>query len=141
MADVGDPRCRGHRASSEAASGPPRIVRRTDDSEASIEAGYGSARARAHAEDEVIEIEPGELSGIFSAPQWLRDLGFTAWLLFGVAAALVGAIWLLSLTETIVMPVITAGIIAAVAAPAGRPSRGTGSRGDRRRARLPRDRR
>ena len=35
-------------------------------------------------DDEVIEIEPGELSGIFSAPQWLRDLGFTAWLLVGV---------------------------------------------------------
>ena len=25
---------------------------------------------------EVIEIEPGELSGLFPAPQWLRDLGF-----------------------------------------------------------------
>jgi predicted PurR-regulated permease PerM len=34
-----------------------------------------------------------------------------------VAAALVGAVWLLSLTETIVMPVITAGIIASVASP------------------------
>ncbi|HET7416816.1 MAG TPA: AI-2E family transporter [Solirubrobacterales bacterium] len=69
------------------------------------------------AEEEVIEIEPGALSGLFAAPQWLRDLGFSAWLLVGVAAALVGAIWLLALTETIVMPVITAGIIAAVASP------------------------
>lgn len=68
-------------------------------------------------EDEVIEIEPGELSGLFAAPQWLRDLGFSAWLLVGVAAALVGAIWLLSLTQAIVMPVITAGIIASVATP------------------------
>jgi len=47
----------------------------------------------------------------------LRDLGFSAWLLVGVAAALIGAIWLLSLTEAIVMPVITAGIIASVATP------------------------
>jgi putative heme transporter len=69
------------------------------------------------AEDEVIEIEPGALSGLFAAPQWLRDLGFSAWLLVGAGAALLGAIWLLSLTETIVMPVITAGIIASVATP------------------------
>jgi putative heme transporter len=69
------------------------------------------------AEDEVIEIEPGALEGIFTAPSWLRDLGFSAWLLVGVAAALVGAIWLLALTEAIVMPLITAGIIASVASP------------------------
>jgi predicted PurR-regulated permease PerM len=69
------------------------------------------------AEGEVVEIDPAELSGIFSAPAWLRDLGFTAWLLVGVAAALVGAIWLLALTETIVLPVIVAGIIASVTSP------------------------
>jgi predicted PurR-regulated permease PerM len=74
-------------------------------------------RPAGHAEDEVIEIEPGELSGIFASPQWLRDLGFSAWLLVGVGAALVGLIWLLSLTQTIVMPVITAAIIASVASP------------------------
>ena len=71
----------------------------------------------AGAEEEVIEIDPAELSGIFSAPAWLRDLGFSAWLLVGAAAALVGAIWLLALTETIVMPVIVAGIIASVTSP------------------------
>jgi len=69
------------------------------------------------AEDEAIEIEPGALSGIFASPQWLRDLGFSAWLLVGAGAALVGLIWLLSLTQTIVMPVITAAIIASVASP------------------------
>jgi putative heme transporter len=74
-------------------------------------------RDKGTAEDEVIEVAPGELSGLFAAPQWLRDLGISAWLLFGVGAALVAAIWLLSLTETIVMPVITAGIIASVASP------------------------
>ena len=51
-------------------------------------------REGAGAEEEVIEIEPGELSRLFAAPGWMRDLGFSAWLLVGVAAALVGAIWL-----------------------------------------------
>jgi predicted PurR-regulated permease PerM len=74
-------------------------------------------REKGATEDEVIEIEPGALSGVFAAPQWLRDLGVSSWLLVGVAAALVGFIWLLSLTETIVLPVIVAGIIAAVASP------------------------
>jgi hypothetical protein len=68
-------------------------------------------------DEEVVEIDPGALNGIFAAPKWLRDLGFSAWLLVGVAAALVGAIWLLALTQTIVLPVITAGIIASVVLP------------------------
>jgi putative heme transporter len=71
----------------------------------------------AAAADEVIEIEPEALSGLFAAPKWMRDLGFTSWLLVGVAAALVGTVWLLSLTQTIVLPVLTAGIIASVASP------------------------
>lgn len=74
-------------------------------------------REKGATEDEVIEIEPGSLSGIFAAPQWLRDLGFSSWLLVGFGAALVALVWLLSLTETIVLPVITAGIIASVASP------------------------
>jgi putative heme transporter len=74
-------------------------------------------RESAPGEGEVIEIEPGDLSGLFAAPKWLRDLGFSSWLLVGVALSLVGAIWLLALTETIVMPVLTAGIIASVAVP------------------------
>ncbi|HEU4737409.1 MAG TPA: AI-2E family transporter [Solirubrobacterales bacterium] len=68
-------------------------------------------------EEEVIEIDPAELSGMFSAPAWLRDLGFSAWLLVGVGAALVGAIFLLAQTQTIVMPVVTAAIIASVTVP------------------------
>jgi putative heme transporter len=74
-------------------------------------------RESACVEERGIEIEPGTLSGIFAAPKWMRDLGFSAWLLVGVAAALVGLVWLLSLTQTIVLPVITAGIIASVASP------------------------
>jgi putative heme transporter len=62
-------------------------------------------------------VEPSALSGFFAAPKWMRDLGFSAWLLVGVAAAVVGLVWLLSLTEAIVMPLITAGIIASVAGP------------------------
>src|SRR5215218_8434370 len=69
------------------------------------------------AEDEFIEIDPGELSGLFSAPQWLRDLGFTSWLLVGVVLLLVGLISILSLTQVIVIPLIVAGVIAAVAEP------------------------
>ncbi len=54
---------------------------------------------------------------LFTAPRWLRDVGFSSWLLLGFGGALVAVIWVLSLTETIVLPVITAGIIASVASP------------------------
>jgi len=64
-----------------------------------------------------VEVEPGELAGMFAAPAWLRDLGVMAWLLVGVTALLVGAVWLLSLIDTIVVPVATAAIIAAVLSP------------------------
>jgi putative heme transporter len=73
--------------------------------------------SKGRGDEEVIEIEPGSLSGIFAAPKWMRDLGFSSWLLVGAAAALIGAIWLLAQTQAIVMPVITAGIIASVASP------------------------
>lgn len=68
-------------------------------------------------EEEVVEIEPGELTGLFATPRWLRDVGLTAWLLVGVTVFLVGAVWILSLTHTIVVPVITAAVIASVASP------------------------
>jgi putative heme transporter len=66
---------------------------------------------------DVVELESVELSGVFSAPQWLRDLGFASWLLAGVAAVLVGAMWIAALTSTIVVPVVVAGVIAAVLSP------------------------
>ncbi|HEY6760680.1 MAG TPA: AI-2E family transporter [Baekduia sp.] len=69
------------------------------------------------ADDEVVEIDAAQLTGVTKTPPWLRDLGFTAWLLVGVTLLLVGVVWLLSLTQTIVMPVITAGVVAAVASP------------------------
>src|SRR5688500_16271812 len=69
------------------------------------------------AEGDYVEIDASELSGVFAAPGWLRDIGLTAWLLVGVALFLVGSVWLLALTQTIVVPVITAAVIAAVASP------------------------
>ena len=69
------------------------------------------------AEPQYIEIDPRELTGIFSVPQWLRDIGLMSWLLVGIAISLVGAVWLATLTSVIVLPLITAGIIAAVASP------------------------
>jgi predicted PurR-regulated permease PerM len=53
----------------------------------------------------------------FAAPTWLRDLGFTSWLLVGFVLIIVGVVWLLDETSTIVMPVILAAIIGAVAGP------------------------
>jgi putative heme transporter len=74
-------------------------------------------RESAGVKERVIEVQPGELSGIFAAPKWMRDLGFSAWLLVGVGAALIGTVWLLAQTQTIVLPVIVAGIVASVASP------------------------
>jgi predicted PurR-regulated permease PerM len=71
--------------------------------------------AEGHEEDQYIEIDPGQLSGLFAAPGWLRDAGFTAWLLVGVVLLLVGIVWLLTLTAVIFIPLVVAGVIAAVA--------------------------
>ena len=68
-------------------------------------------------EGDYVEIDADELTGVFAAPGWLRDVGLTSWLLVGVALFLAGAVWLLALTQTIVMPVITAAVVAAVASP------------------------
>jgi predicted PurR-regulated permease PerM len=68
--------------------------------------------------ERVLEIEPGELTRIFVAPPWLRDAGLVAWLIVGIVLVLVGAVWLLALTSTIVVPLIAAALIASVAGPA-----------------------
>ena len=64
-----------------------------------------------------VEIDARELSEIVWVPQWLRGAGQMSWLLVGLGLLLVGIIWLLSLTYVIVLPVLTAGIVAAVASP------------------------
>ena len=55
-----------------------------------------------------------------SAPTWLRNLGFSSWLLVGFVLIIIGLIWLLAETSTIVMPVILAAVLGAVAGPLGR---------------------
>jgi predicted PurR-regulated permease PerM len=69
----------------------------------------------ADTDDEFIEIDPAELSGLFAAPGWLRDAGFSAWLLVGVVLLVAGVVWLLELTQVIFTPLLTALVIAAVA--------------------------
>jgi putative heme transporter len=69
-------------------------------------------------EDESESSMTSERSVQFSAPEWLRDTGFSSWLLVGFVLVLAGLVWLLSLTATIVMPVIFAAVFGAVAGPA-----------------------
>jgi predicted PurR-regulated permease PerM len=64
-----------------------------------------------------VQIDSGELSRVFAVPSWLRDLGLMSWFLVGTFLLLGGVVWLLSLTSTIVVPVITAAIVAAVLSP------------------------
>jgi putative heme transporter len=52
-----------------------------------------------------------------SAPTWLRDLGFSSWLLVGFVLIIIGVIWLLGQTSTIAMPVILAAVLGAVVGP------------------------
>jgi len=69
------------------------------------------------AQDELVEIDAAELSRVFAVPSWLRDIGLAAWLLVGVTLLMVGMVWILSLTNVIVTPVLTAAVVAAVASP------------------------
>lgn len=69
-------------------------------------------------ETQYIELDPGELSGMFNVPDWLRNIGIMSWLLVGVTLLICGLVWLLAQTQVISIPVIVAGIIAAVGSPA-----------------------
>ncbi len=68
-------------------------------------------------ESTFVEIDADQLARVFAVPQWLRDLGLMSWLLVGTLLLLAGVVWLLALTSLIVVPVITAAIIAAVLSP------------------------
>jgi predicted PurR-regulated permease PerM len=57
------------------------------------------------------------LKNAFRTPRWLRDLGRTSWLLVGLLLVLLGLIWLLAETYTIVGPMVCAMIVAVVAMP------------------------
>ena len=63
-------------------------------------------------------VDPRELARMFAAPRWLQDLGLVAWFAVGVGLLLIGVIWLLAELASIVMPVLTGTIVAAVAGPA-----------------------
>ena len=69
------------------------------------------------AQAEYIEIDPGELTEVIKVPQWLRDAGLLAYLLVGIGLLAFGLVWLMGLTQVIVLPVITAAVIASVASP------------------------
>jgi putative heme transporter len=58
-----------------------------------------------------------DLSGVFTAPHWLRDLGRSAWLLVGLFLLVAGLVWLLGATNTIVGPVVAALIVGTVVMP------------------------
>jgi predicted PurR-regulated permease PerM len=74
-------------------------------------------RSRSGKKPDAVEIDTKDLSGVFAPPDWLRDVGSTAWLLVGVTLLAVGVIWVLSLTDVIVTPVLTAAVVASVASP------------------------
>jgi putative heme transporter len=57
------------------------------------------------------------LRAAFLAPLWLRNLGRSSWLIVGVLLVLLGLIWLLAETYTIVGPMVCALIVAVVAMP------------------------
>jgi putative heme transporter len=54
---------------------------------------------------------------MFAPPAWLQDLGLLAWFLVGVGLLLVGLIWILDQTSTILVPVVAGTIVSAVAVP------------------------
>lgn len=54
---------------------------------------------------------------MFSVPEWLRNVGLMAWLLVGITIFVLGLVTVAALTQVIVVPVITAAVVAAVASP------------------------
>lgn len=54
-------------------------------------------------------------SSFSSLPAWFRRLGLGAWLVVGMVLLLIGAVWLLGKTASIVDPLITGFVIGAVA--------------------------
>jgi putative heme transporter len=81
-----------------------------------------AAAMSAPGEPQVVQIDLDEeqlrqMSAVFAAPRWMRDLGLAAWFLVGIALLLVGLVWLLALTAAITLPVITGLILATVASP------------------------
>ena len=83
-------------------------------------------------EPEVVQLDEaqlGQLSAVFAAPRWLRDLGLAAWLITGVLLVLVGVIWLVGATSEITQPLIAAFVVACVFCRSSAGSRATASGG------------
>lgn len=74
-------------------------------------------RSRTSLGDGTSSVDARELARMFAPPRWLQDLGLLAWIVVGVGLVLAGLIWLLAATATIVLPVVTGTIVAAVAGP------------------------
>ena len=66
---------------------------------------------------ELDEAQLAQLSGVFAAPRWLRDLGIASWLFAGAFLLLAGIIWLLGATAEITGPVVVAFLLACVTQP------------------------
>jgi len=76
--------------------------------------------ATAGPEPQVIQFDEDqlrELSAMFAAPRWLRDLGVASWLVVGAAVLLVGLVWLAGIMDTIVGPVLIGLVMATVCGP------------------------
>jgi len=82
-----------------------------------VKAEAGDVKATDGAELHLDPDDLRQLSGVFAAPRWLRDLGLAAWFLVAVLIVLVGVIWVVGKTETITGPVIAGTIVAVVASP------------------------
>jgi predicted PurR-regulated permease PerM len=67
--------------------------------------------------DNTIGTGRAHLRDAFGTPRWLRDLGRSSWLLVGLLVLLLGLIWLLAETYTIVGPMVCALIVSVVAMP------------------------
>jgi putative heme transporter len=71
-------------------------------------------------EPQAIQLDMGqlrEMSAVFAAPRWLRDIGIASWFLVGFVLLLVGLIFLLALTSVIVEPVLIGLLLATVSTP------------------------
>jgi len=69
------------------------------------------------ADEGPVDLRQSELAHMFAPPRWLEDIGLLSWLLVGLGLLLIGTIWLLGEISTILVPVITGTIAAAVAGP------------------------
>jgi putative heme transporter len=84
-------------------------------------AAAGAAEAEPVAvEPQTIKLDLGqlrEMSAVFAAPRWLRDIGVASWLLVGLTLLVVGLMFLLALTSVIVEPVLIGLLLATVSTP------------------------